>query len=113
MHCVADAKPLHVASGSGAQDRIAIELPRKTETWLNVAVHGGRIAAVIATEELLVIAVEDGIGNVSFGCARETAARDDNAVQRISTSDESGGGIDGGSKRRVVVLLAEERLVSP
>ena len=50
---------------------------------------------------------------MSLGCAWEAAARDDDAVQRIATSDEAGDGIDGRSKGRIVVLLAEEGLVTP
>src|SRR3954447_20711548 len=50
---------------------------------------------------------------MSLGRAREPAARNHDAIQRISASDKPCGWIDSGSKQGVVILFAEERLVTP
>jgi hypothetical protein len=64
VHRVADAEALYVAAGSGTEDGARAHLIREAEARLNVAVDGGGVAAVIAAEETLVVAVEDVVRNV-------------------------------------------------
>lgn len=110
---IADAETLHVTASSSADDRAGRHLIGKTEARLDVGIDSGRVSAVIAAEETLVAAIEDGIGNVPLSFAGEATARNNDTVQRVSAGNEAGDRVDCWSKRGIVFLLAEKCLVPP
>src|SRR4051794_36315871 len=100
---IADTEPLNIPTGTSAQDSVGINLIGEAETWLDVAVNGGRVVVSISSEQALITSVENAVRNVALGFAGKSAAGNHHAVQRISTGEEACRGIYRRSQGGVVV----------